>query len=199
VPNLADGVLQLSRRRLPRMARRSFVLLDRDGTINRKVEGGYVTSWADFEFLPGALEGLAGLTDAGFGLVVVTNQAAVGKGLVSPAELDAIHDAMAASIQQAGGRLARVYVCPHVAGAGCACRKPRPGLLHRAATELGLDLARTYMVGDSPADVEAGLAAGCPTILLESGRRDLDSASPWRPRHVARDLAAAARLILAAA
>jgi D-glycero-D-manno-heptose 1,7-bisphosphate phosphatase len=181
------------------MGQPCLVLLDRDGTINRKVDGGYVTRWDGFVFLPGALQGLAELTGAGFTLAVVTNQAAVAKGLLTLAELEAIHDRMTASIERAGGRLSGVYVCPHLAGTGCACRKPSPGLLHRAAADLGLDLATSYMVGDSPADVEAGLRAGCHTILLESGRGDLDAAGTWQPLYVVPDLASAARLIVSSA
>ena len=171
------------------------MLLDRDGTINRQVDGGYVTAWRNFEFLPGAVQAMSDLTRRGFQLVVVTNQAAVGKGLLTLPELDAIHARMTALIERADGRVARVYVCPHVPGDGCACRKPRPGLLHRAATELGVDLASTYMVGDSPTDVEAGLRAGCRTILLEREPGPSSSERAWQPHHVVRDLAAAARLI----
>lgn len=178
------------------MTERRVVLLDRDGTINRQVEGGYVTSWDGFEFLPGALEALAALTTAGFELAVVTNQAAVGKGLMDLAQLDAVHARMIAAIGRAGGRLARVYVCPHVPADACECRKPRPGLLLRAEAELQFDLAAAVMVGNSPADVEAGRRAGCRTILLKPDGESVDPADAWPPDHVAADLQAAARLIV---
>ena len=176
---------------------RVLVLLDRDGTINRRIPGGYVTQWAEFVFLPGVLTALAGLTDAGVALAVATNQAAVGKDLVTTAELDAIHRRMTRAIEEAGGQLAGVYVCPHLSEAGCACRKPRPGLLERAAQELGYAPNEIFMVGDSPTDVEAGRRAGCRTIRLAAEGADDPAGDAAPADHVVPDLAAAANVILA--
>jgi D-glycero-D-manno-heptose 1,7-bisphosphate phosphatase len=179
---------------MARPARPLVVLLDRDGTINRRVVGGYVTSWEGFAFLPGALRGLADLARAGATVAVVTNQAAVDKGLLTRAALARLHARMAAAVTAAGGRLHGVYVCPHRPERGCACRKPRPGLILRAAADLGFDPRASFLVGDSLTDVAAGAAAGCRTVLLAPGAAAAPG-GPGRPDHVAPDLRAAAALI----
>ena len=150
-------------------ASRPAVFLDRDGVLNHN-RHDYVKSWTEFEFLPGALEALRRLGCLGWPVVVVSNQSAVGRGLVSLAEVEAINARMVAEVQQAGGRLDRVLYCPHHPREACDCRKPRPGLLLQAAEELGLDLARSFMVGDAASDIHAALAAGCRPVLVKTGR-----------------------------
>jgi|SRR5579884_390757 len=150
---------------------RSTVILDRDGVINVN-RHDYVKRWEDFEFLPRALEGLALLTDYGCDLMIATNQSVVGRGLVTSAALDALHSRMLAAIARHGGRVRAVLYCPHRPEEGCACRKPRPGLLFQARNELGVELADAIVVGDHPTDIEAGRRAGCRSILVLSGRTE---------------------------
>jgi len=145
------------------------VFLDRDGVINVNLRD-YVKRWEEFEFLPHALEGLALLTEHGCELVIVTNQSVVGRGLISSAELDELHARMLAAIARHGGTVRAVLYCPHRAEEGCACRKPRPGLLFQARDQLGIELTDAIVVGDHPTDVEAGRRAGCRSILVLSGR-----------------------------
>lgn len=145
------------------------VFLDRDGVINRR-RLDHVRSWADFEFLPGSLDGLREITRVGVPVVVVTNQSVVGRGMLSEADLGAIHKRMRSAISAAGGRIDAIYACLHVPGSGCDCRKPAPGLLLRAAAELELQIETSVMVGDSASDVEAAQAAGCTAILVADER-----------------------------
>ena len=144
------------------------MFLDRDGVISRRVLDGYVTSWQAFRFLPGALEALRELTDFGLPLYVITNQSCVNRGILPRSELDEIHARMTAAIAQDGGAVAQVYVCPHRPDEECDCRKPKPGLLLRAAREHGLDLESSWFVGDTAADVVAGERAGCRTCLVRA-------------------------------
>lgn len=175
------------------------VFLDRDGVINRHRPGDYVKSWDEFHFLPGARRALAQLTTAGFRLFVVTNQACVGKGIVSWAAMQQIHARMMEDVARAGGRIEAVLCCPHLADAGCDCRKPAPGLLKRAHDEYGVDLSQAILVGDSVNDVQAAAAVEMPAIMVLSGAgqaADLVGMSPpWR---LAPDLARAAHLIMKA-
>ncbi|HZO92016.1 MAG TPA: D-glycero-beta-D-manno-heptose 1,7-bisphosphate 7-phosphatase [Chthonomonadaceae bacterium] len=173
---------------------RRAVFLDRDGVLT--VEGGaYVTRPDALHLLPGAAEAVARLTAAGWPVIVITNQAGVGRGYLSLEELEAVHARLRAEIETAGGRLTAIYACPHCPEEGCDCRKPRPGLLRQAAADLGLDLCASYMVGDSPRDIAAGHAVGCRTILVLTGHtRQYDPATfpPPHPDFVFADLAAAA-------
>lgn len=174
------------------------IFLDRDGVINRnRAQGDYVKSWEEFQFLPGALAAIARLTGAGFRLLVVTNQACVGKGIVSWATLHEIHARMMQEVRRAGGRLEAVLCCPHLEEARCGCRKPAPGLLLRAQAEYRVDLGRAIVVGDSARDVQAGAAVGVPAVMVLSGvGRLADLGGEPLPCRVADDLAHAARLIL---
>ena len=143
------------------MARRAL-FLDRDGTLI--VDVGYPRDPAGVELLPGAAEALRALQDE-WALVVISNQSGIGRGMISEAEAAAVHDRFVAAFAAAGVRFAGFYYCPHAPDAGCACRKPAPGLLLDAARELGLDLARSVMLGDKPSDLEAGRAAGCAHVV----------------------------------
>lgn len=122
-----------------------------------------------------ALDGLRDLAARGYALVVVTNQRGVARGLMSSADLDEVHAALARRCAEAGVPLDGIYACTHERDAGCACRKPAPGLLFRAAEELGLDISRSLLIGDSDRDIEAGRAAGVPLLLR------IDSDADWRP------------------
>ena len=141
--------------------------LDRDGVINRKPpEGQYVTRWEDMRFLPGVADALAQLNKAGFRVIVASNQRCVAKGLVTAADVDALHQRMCSELAAAGAVVDAVYYCPHEKLPPCGCRKPAPGMLLSAAHEHQIDLAVSWMIGDSGADIAAGKSAGCKTALL---------------------------------
>jgi D-glycero-D-manno-heptose 1,7-bisphosphate phosphatase len=145
------------------------VFLDRDGVIIEN-RAGYVTSWADVEFLPTAFEALRRLSRSAHSIVLVTNQSAVGRGLLALEEAVALHRRVIAEIVAHGGRVDAWYLCPHRPEQRCACRKPAPGMLQCAARDLALDLAQSYLVGDAVSDVEAAHAAGVRGILVLTGR-----------------------------
>jgi histidinol-phosphate phosphatase family protein len=142
------------------------VFLDRDGVINRLLPGEYVRDWGAFSFLPGVAGAITRLRAAGYRVAVITNQQGVGKGLMSAEELEQIHRRMEQELGREGARLDGIYACPHLADAGCDCRKPLPGLIQKAARELAIDLGRSYFVGDAATDMEAAMRAGCAGIYV---------------------------------
>lgn len=144
--------------------RRRAAFLDRDGVINR--DFGYVHRREDFAFVDGALAACAQLHARGFALVVVTNQSGIGRGLYTEEDFLRLTDWMRAQFAAQGAPLAAVYHCPHAPEDGCACRKPAPGLLLRAACELGLELSRSVLFGDKDSDLQAAAAAGVPLRVL---------------------------------
>lgn len=144
------------------------VFLDRDGVINRN-RADYVKEWSEFHFLPGARRAIAHLTQTGYRIFIITNQACVGKGLLSRSALEAMHRRMQREIKGAGGHIEAVLYCPHRSDEGCGCRKPEPGLLLRAQDEYRVDLRQAVFVGDSLTDMGAAAAAGVPGILVFSG------------------------------
>lgn len=147
------------------------VFLDRDGTINEEV--GYLSDPAQVTLLPGAAEALARLRDAGFKLVVVTNQSGIARGYMSEADLAAVNESLARQLEGQGAGIDEYYFCPHHPEHGdkkdCDCRKPRPGMAKRAAREHGIDLGRSYFVGDKCSDVELGINAGGKSVLVLTG------------------------------
>lgn len=145
------------------------IFLDRDGVICKN-RTDHVKQWAEFQFLPGAKESLARLSRLGLPIVVVTNQAAINRGLTTPQAVEEIHRRMVAEVAAAGGRIDQVLYCPHRPDEGCRCRKPEPGLLLEAAKLLGITLAGSYMVGDAASDLMAGQRVGCQTFLVLTGR-----------------------------
>ena len=169
--------------------------LDRDGVINTApVDMGYVLAWEQFHFIDGALDALRTLKGKGYRLVIVTNQQGVGKGLMDIEALEAIHRNLCACCARHGAAIDGVFFCPHKARDGCDCRKPRPGLIHRAIRELRLDvdLALSWLIGDSPRDIEAGAAVGLNTLLIAPAT---ESVPPTTASAVAPSLAAAAQLL----
>ncbi len=146
----------------------STIFLDRDGVINEN-RADYVKSWSEFRFLPGSREAIAKLTQAGHRIVVCTNQAGIARGNLSIEAVEDIHHRMIASISDVGGKIEKVYYCPHDRDEDCSCRKPRPGLLLRARDELDIDLHDAVFIGDSMNDIRAGFAAGIHTVLVLSG------------------------------
>jgi len=143
------------------------VFLDRDGVVNRKAPKGlYITRWEDMEFLPGVVEAIALLKQAGFRVIVVTNQRCVAKGLLTVAQLEHMHQKMCALFAARGAILDGVYYCPHEISPACECRKPAPGMLLQAARDQRVELADSWMIGDSEIDMLAGRRAGCRTAYL---------------------------------
>lgn len=183
------------------MIRRAAVFIDKDGTLIEDVP--HNTDPQHVRFTPHALRGLQRLAGNGFALFIVTNQPALASGRVSRAAFDALRTHIAQRLHdEAGIVLDGWYICPHAAAAApaCPCRKPAPGLLQRAAAEHGIELARSWMVGDILDDVEAGRRAGCRTVLLDVGNETVWHRTPQRePHHRCADLNAAASLITAAA
>lgn len=170
--------------------KRRCVFLDRDGVLVE--DRGLQVEPAGFRILAGVPEALRRLRQAGFALVAVSNQAVVARGLIDEAGLEALHAHLGRLLVQLGGApLDAFYSCPHHPAAtlpayrtNCACRKPRPGLLLRAAEEHGLDLAASFMVGDRLSDLQAGHRAGCRTVWIQSGRhsdRPIESPEPFDP------------------
>jgi len=149
---------------------RSAVFLDRDGTIN--VEKNYLCRVEDFEFIDGVPAAIRCLNRAGLPVVVVTNQSGIARGFYGRSEVEKLHRHVDRLLAAFGARIDAWYLCPHLpdnSSVKCDCRKPAPGLLQRAAAERGIDLARSWMVGDKPADLKAGLAAGCRSLLVKTG------------------------------
>jgi len=145
------------------------ILLDRDGVLNRDRPRGVLRP-EDLELLPGAAEAVSRLVRAGYRVLLITSQSCVGRGWISAHELDAIHDRLREELHAAGGRLDAIYACLHAPDAGCACRKPAPGLIDAARREWGFDPAVTWMVGDDVRDAEAALAAGVRPALVRTGK-----------------------------
>jgi len=181
---------------------KAAAFLDRDGVINQKVpEGQYVTRWEDFHVLPGVVEGIAQLNRAGLPVIVVTNQRCVAKGLITEKELQKLHLQMLEYFAKAGATIDAIYYCPHDLEPPCLCRKPAPGMLLEAARTHDLDLAASWMMGDSDIDIQAGKNAGCKTVRLSQkeqtgGQTGPTSALPSDADDVAFSLLEAVRKIL---
>ena len=147
------------------------VILDRDGVLNYEApEGGYVREPSEFRWLPGALAGLALLHRAGVRLSVATNQAGVGRGLMSLAQLAAVHERMQTEAAAHGGALDAVLYCPHAPEEQCACRKPAPGLIQAAVARSGIAASDSIVVGDDRRDLEAAQRAGVAAALVRTGK-----------------------------
>jgi D-glycero-D-manno-heptose 1,7-bisphosphate phosphatase len=153
------------------LARHPTVILDRDGVINRKPPRAcYVRTWSEFEWLPGAQEALAQLKQAGYRVIVISNQAGIARGAMTEADLLEINRQMVSEATRAGGGVDAIYYCPHHWDDGCECRKPKPGMLFQAQRDFTLDLSRTWFIGDDERDAQAADAAGCPSLLVTEDR-----------------------------
>ncbi|MEK7283612.1 MAG: HAD family hydrolase [Acidobacteriota bacterium] len=185
---------------------RPAVFMDRDGTISEEV--GYVNHLSRYRLLPRSLEAIRLINEAGLMAIVTTNQSGVARGYFSQDLVEAVHARLLSLAAGAGARLDAVYYCPHHPAEGsppwraaCDCRKPKPGMILRAAREHGIDLERSYVVGDSVVDIEAGAAAGVRGVLVLTGYgRGLLEHQKERfrtpPAHTADDLLEAVRWIL---
>ena len=147
------------------------VILDRDGVLNSEAGGaGYVREPSEFHWLPGALEGLAMLRQAGLYLSVATNQSGVGRGLMSLAQLEAVHEHMRTQAAGQGAALDAVFVCPHAPHEQCGCRKPAPGLIQAAIAHAGIAASECLVIGDDQRDLEAASRAGVAAVLVRTGK-----------------------------
>ena len=185
---------------------RRAVFMDRDGTISEEV--GYVNHVSRYRVFPFAARAVRALNEAGWLAVLVTNQAGVARGYFAEEMIGAVHGVLAAELEKEGARLDAVYYCPHHPSVGeppyrfdCDCRKPRPGLIRRAAADLGVDLARSWMVGDRYSDTELARNAGVRAafVLTGYGRGEFEHQSQaWRhrPDLVAENLLEAVRKII---
>jgi len=147
---------------------RRAVFLDRDGTLN--VDKDYLHRVEDWEWIPGAVDAIRLLNDAGYLVIVTTNQSGIARGLFTTHTLFSIHDTLQRALGQTGGRIDAFFFCPHAADSGCECRKPQPGMLLEVARRFNVSLKDTYMVGDSRRDLDAATAAGARPVLVLSGQ-----------------------------
>ncbi len=146
-----------------------LVILDRDGVINQD-SPAYIKSPEEWKPISGSIEAIALLNQAGYRVLVATNQSGVGRGLFDMATLNAIHDKMHRALGQAGGRIDGIFYCPHAQDAGCNCRKPRPGLLDEIARRFGVSLEGVPVIGDSLRDLQAATAVGAQPVLVLTGK-----------------------------
>lgn len=172
-----------------------LVVLDRDGVINRE-SADFIRTPAEWLPLPGSLEAISALGRAGFTVVVATNQSGVGRGLISPAMLTAIHERLLQAVAEHGGSLGGIFVCPHHPDDRCDCRKPKAGLFRQIEARFETSLAGQPAIGDSHRDIEAALAVGARPILVRTGNGLADEAGIPGGIEVCDDLAAAARKLL---
>lgn len=154
----------------------NLIILDRDGTINEDRDD-YIKSPEEWVPLPGALEAIARLNQAGWHTVIATNQSGLGRGLFDMSALNAMHLKLNALLSKLGGRVDAVFFCPHTPDDDCECRKPQPGLIRQIGERFSVELDAVPVVGDSLRDLQAGAAMGCPTHLVRTGKgADLDLA-----------------------
>jgi histidinol-phosphate phosphatase family protein len=176
-----------------------IVFLDRDGVIN-KYPGDklYVTSLRKFRFLPKVKEAIGLLSKNKFKIFVVSNQAGVGKGTYSQRTLDGITSYMLEEVIKSNGHIDKVYYCTHRKDAGCSCRKPKPGMLKKAAKEFKFNLKNAYFVGDTIRDVFTAKNAGCNSMLVLSGKEKLKDRHSWEtlPDLIFKDLFEAAKFLI---
>lgn len=151
------------------------VFLDRDGVLTRE-RSDYVKTPEELEVLPGIASPLRDLRRRGFRLVIVTNQSVVGRRLATDEDMGRIHEKLQLKLREMGCYVDAIYYCPHLPGTGCSCRKPEPGLILRAAKELGIDISSSWMIGDKEIDLEAARRAGCRGVRVATNRGDLQQA-----------------------
>ena len=175
-----------------------LVILDRDGVINFDSDH-FIKSPAEWKPIPGSLEAVARLTQAGFKVVVASNQSGIDRGLFDMDTLNAIHDKMHRAVKAVGGRIDAIFYCPHSADSNCSCRKPKPGMFERIAACFNADLSNAYAVGDSLRDLQAAASAGAKPVLVLSGKGKGTQADGGMPEGtlVFDDLAAVVDFILA--
>jgi D-glycero-D-manno-heptose 1,7-bisphosphate phosphatase len=173
---------------------RRFAILDRDGTINEEV--GYILHPAEMHLIPGSAEAIHRLRELGLGVIVVTNQSPIGRGLLTEQRLGDIHDRLRDLLADGGATVDEIEFCPHTPEDGCGCRKPGTEMVERAARLLDFDPSEVFVVGDHAANMRLGRALGATTILVLTGHgaEECEAAAPLAD-HVADDLLRATRVI----
>lgn len=152
------------------LTKNKAVFLDRDGVINKKRINDYVKCWEEFLFLPGVKEAIKLLNQAQFKVIIITNQAGVGKGLVKEEQLQLIHQQMLDELKEYGAHIDGIYYCPHLPEDNCNCRKPKTGMLEQAEKDFNIDFKNSYLIGDEDKDVEAGQKMGCKTYMVNKDK-----------------------------
>jgi D-glycero-D-manno-heptose 1,7-bisphosphate phosphatase len=148
---------------------KKVIFIDRDGVINKKApRAEYVKSWDEFEFIPGSIEALMLLVEHDYKIFIVTNQAGIARGAMTERDLKKIHANLEKELEKHNVKIEGIYYCPHGWNEECECRKPKPGMFFQAAREHDLDLTKSIFIGDDERDLQAGDAAGCRTILVNS-------------------------------
>jgi D-glycero-D-manno-heptose 1,7-bisphosphate phosphatase len=174
--------------------KRRFVILDRDGTIIEEVS--YLSDPKQLALIPGTGKALRGLSGMGFGLVVITNQSAVGRGYFDEAQLTRIHERLLEMLRAEEVTLDGLYFCPHTPQEQCLCRKPHTGLIEKASADLDFDLSGSIVIGDKASDIEMGCRVGALTILVRTGYgAQVASEQKIAPNYIVDDLSAAVEVI----
>jgi len=170
------------------------IFLDRDGTIN--YDKHYVHKIEDWEFIPGAVEGLKLLSDEGYLLIIITNQSGISRGYYTVKELDILHNYLIKHLKERDIHITKIYFCPHHPKDDCSCRKPAQGMINQAVKELDIDLGESFCIGDKTCDIKLGKDAGCTTILVKTGKAGSDGEHHVLPDFIAEDLYDAAEKIM---
>jgi D,D-heptose 1,7-bisphosphate phosphatase len=176
---------------------RKAVFLDRDGTIN--FDPGYLNDPGQFRFYPGAVEALRQLSEAGYLIIIISNQSGIARGYFGEDTLKKIHDKMLSAFLAGGITITGIYYCPHHPDDQCECRKPSPKMVLEAARDNAIDLGNSFFIGDRESDIKTGKNAGCETVLVLTGAgKETQKAikDESRPDYVAKDLPEAARWII---
>ena len=145
------------------------LFLDRDGVINKKLKGRYVRDFSEFEFMSGALDAISKLSNLFRSIIIVTNQQGIAKNIMTEADLDTLHIQMIEKIEQSGGRINKIYYCPHLEAFDCLCRKPNPGMIQQAIIDFpDIVIKKSYLIGDSDSDIEAGKRMNLNTVKVDN-------------------------------
>ena len=145
------------------------LFLDRDGVINKKLDGKYVRNWEEFTFIPNVLSSISKLSRLFNRIIIITNQQGIGKGLMSKNDLLFLHQKMLKEIEKAGGKINKIYFCPHLETDNCNCRKPKIGMIENAIKDFpSINIQKAYLIGDSPSDIQAGEKAGIKSVKVDN-------------------------------
>ena len=145
------------------------LFLDRDGVINKKLEGKYVRNFSEFEFMPGALDSISKLSNLFSRILIVTNQQGIAKGIMSEADLNILHTKMQERIEKLGGKINKIYYCPHLQDMDCMCRKPKSGMIEQAIIDFPeINIENSYLIGDSDSDIKAGKKMNLNTVKVDN-------------------------------